>query len=87
MFTLLEPVPQGLWASYHLFGLLSFGQGLSTTIVTLSAAACVRKQTSFIKKLDRKEKKLCVCIFTGPDNSRAVLPVLSPHGGVHHRHR
>lgn len=42
IFTLIDPVPQGLWASYHVFGLLSCGQGLCTAILTLTAAACVR---------------------------------------------
>ncbi|KAG7495053.1 hypothetical protein JOB18_043087 [Solea senegalensis] len=41
-FTLLEPVPQSLWASYHVFGLLSCGQGLCTAILTLTAAACAK---------------------------------------------
>ncbi|XP_056255581.1 uncharacterized protein LOC130183868 [Seriola aureovittata] len=40
IFTLLDPVPQSLWACYHVFGLLSCGQGLCTTILTLTAAAC-----------------------------------------------
>ncbi|XP_071351737.1 uncharacterized protein [Trachinotus anak] len=40
IFTLLDPVPQSLWASYHVFGLLSCGQGLCTAILTLTAAAC-----------------------------------------------
>ncbi|XP_078104859.1 uncharacterized protein LOC144516979 [Sander vitreus] len=42
IFTLIDPVPQSLWASYHVFGLLTFGQGLCTTILTLTAAACVK---------------------------------------------
>ncbi|XP_040926678.1 uncharacterized protein LOC121202233 [Betta splendens] len=40
--TLLEPVPQSLWASYHVFGLLSFGHGLCTVILTLMATACAK---------------------------------------------
>ncbi|XP_050930576.1 uncharacterized protein LOC127143121 [Lates calcarifer] len=40
VFTLLDPVPQSLWASYHVFGLVSCGQGLCTAILTLTAAAC-----------------------------------------------
>lgn len=43
--TLMDPVLQGLWASYHVFGVLSFGHGVCTTILTLTAAACVRKKT------------------------------------------
>nr|XP_046239416.1 uncharacterized protein LOC124056233 [Scatophagus argus] len=42
IFTLIEPVPQSLWASYHVFGLLTCGQGLCTAILTLTAAACVK---------------------------------------------
>ncbi|XP_033181125.1 probable intracellular septation protein A [Mastacembelus armatus] len=42
IFTLVDPVPQSMWASYHVFGLLSFGQGLCTAILTLTAAACVK---------------------------------------------
>ncbi|KAM8757192.1 uncharacterized protein AB9X84_010132 [Acanthopagrus schlegelii] len=42
VFTLIDPVPQSLWASYHVFGLLSCGHGLCTTILTLTAAACVK---------------------------------------------
>ncbi|XP_068598172.1 uncharacterized protein [Brachionichthys hirsutus] len=41
-FTLIEPIPQGLWASYHAFGLLSCGQGLCTAILTLTAGDCVK---------------------------------------------
>lgn len=42
IFTLLDLVPQPLWASYHMFGLLSCGHGLCTVILTLTASACVR---------------------------------------------
>ncbi|XP_070813749.1 uncharacterized protein [Chaetodon trifascialis] len=42
VFTLLDPVPQSLWASCHVFGLLTCGQGLCTAILTLTAAACVK---------------------------------------------
>ncbi|XP_019716721.1 uncharacterized protein LOC109510671 isoform X2 [Hippocampus comes] len=42
VFTLIDPVPQGLWASYHMFGLLSFGHGLCCAILTLTATACAR---------------------------------------------
>lgn len=42
LFTMMDPVPQGLWASYHVFGLLSWGHGLCTAVLTLTAAACVR---------------------------------------------
>nr|XP_057945632.1 uncharacterized protein LOC131139738 [Doryrhamphus excisus] len=42
VFTLVETVPQGLWASYHVFGLLSFGHGICTTILTLTAATCAK---------------------------------------------
>ncbi|XP_070697817.1 uncharacterized protein [Pempheris klunzingeri] len=40
IFTLMDPVPQGIWACYHVFGLLTCGHGLCTTILTLTAAAC-----------------------------------------------
>ncbi|XP_042078992.1 uncharacterized protein LOC121814898 [Haplochromis burtoni] len=42
IFTLTDPVHQSLWAAYHVFGLLSCGQGLCTTILTLTAAACAK---------------------------------------------
>lgn len=42
IFTLMDPVPQSLWAAYHVFGLLSCGQGLCTAILTLTAAACAK---------------------------------------------
>lgn len=42
IFTVIDPVPQSLWALYHVFGLLSFGQGLCTAILTLTAAACAK---------------------------------------------
>ncbi|XP_051269799.1 uncharacterized protein LOC127371169 [Dicentrarchus labrax] len=42
IFTLIEPVPQSLWAAYHVFGLLTCGQGLCTAILTLTAAACAK---------------------------------------------
>ncbi|XP_039857596.1 uncharacterized protein LOC120714964 isoform X2 [Simochromis diagramma] len=42
IFTLTDPVYQSLWAAYHVFGLLSCGQGLCTTILTLTAAACAK---------------------------------------------
>ncbi|XP_062259876.1 uncharacterized protein LOC133968073 [Platichthys flesus] len=42
VFTLLDPVPQSLWASYHVFGLVSCGQGLCTIILTLTATACAK---------------------------------------------
>ncbi|XP_059925075.1 uncharacterized protein LOC132470452 isoform X2 [Gadus macrocephalus] len=40
LLTVLEPVPVSFRAAYHVFGLLSFGQGLCTTILTLTATAC-----------------------------------------------
>ncbi|XP_041836764.1 uncharacterized protein LOC121636964 [Melanotaenia boesemani] len=40
IFTLLDPVPQSLWAAYNVFGLLSFGHGLCTAILTITAAEC-----------------------------------------------
>ncbi|XP_070759290.1 uncharacterized protein [Enoplosus armatus] len=40
IFTLIDPVPQSLWASYHVFGLLTCGHALCTAILTLTAAAC-----------------------------------------------
>ncbi|XP_061639419.1 uncharacterized protein LOC133483003 isoform X2 [Phyllopteryx taeniolatus] len=42
VFTLIDPVPQGLWASCHVFGLLSFGHGVCCAIMTLAAAACAK---------------------------------------------
>ncbi|XP_040058697.1 uncharacterized protein LOC120834658 [Gasterosteus aculeatus] len=42
IFTLMDPVPPSLWASYHVFGLLTCGQGLCTAVLTLTAAACAR---------------------------------------------
>ncbi|XP_068450534.1 uncharacterized protein [Clinocottus analis] len=42
IFTLIDPVPQSLWASYHGFGLLTCGQGLCTAILTLTAASCAK---------------------------------------------
>ncbi|XP_056886155.1 uncharacterized protein LOC130524232 [Takifugu flavidus] len=41
LFTMMDPIPQSLWASYHVFGLLSWGHGLCTAVLTLTAAACV----------------------------------------------
>ncbi|CAJ1050588.1 probable intracellular septation protein A [Xyrichtys novacula] len=40
IFTLIDPVPQSLWAACHMFGLLTCGQGLCTAILTLTAASC-----------------------------------------------
>ncbi|XP_056462819.1 uncharacterized protein LOC130402612 [Gadus chalcogrammus] len=40
LLTVLEPVPVSFRAAYHVFGLLSFGQGLCTTILTLTATSC-----------------------------------------------
>ncbi|XP_055016314.1 uncharacterized protein LOC129410996 [Boleophthalmus pectinirostris] len=42
VFTLLEPVPLSVWRCYYMFGLLSFGHGLSTVILTLTAASCAK---------------------------------------------
>ncbi|KAJ4927195.1 hypothetical protein JOQ06_014930 [Pogonophryne albipinna] len=42
VFTLIDSVPQSLWASYHVFGILTCGQGLCTAILTLTAAACAK---------------------------------------------
>ncbi|XP_034143397.1 uncharacterized protein LOC117592947 [Esox lucius] len=41
-FTLMDPVPQRFRAAYHAFGLLSFGQGLCTMALTLTAQQCVK---------------------------------------------
>ncbi|XP_054586386.1 uncharacterized protein [Nothobranchius furzeri] len=41
-FTLLDPVPQSLWAAYYVFGLMSCGHGLCTSILTLTAASCAK---------------------------------------------
>lgn len=56
IFTLTDPVHQSLWAAYHVFGLLSCGQGLCTTILTLTAAACVRKKKSNISQFNPSKK-------------------------------
>ncbi|KAL0978725.1 hypothetical protein UPYG_G00174350 [Umbra pygmaea] len=40
-FTLIDPVPQSFKAAYHGFGLVSFGQGLCTIVLTLKAKQCV----------------------------------------------
>ncbi|XP_054878589.1 uncharacterized protein LOC129353332 isoform X1 [Poeciliopsis prolifica] len=45
VFTLLDPVPQGLWAACHVFGFLSCGHGLCTAILTLTAASCAKTTT------------------------------------------
>ncbi|XP_078803158.1 uncharacterized protein tardbpb [Oryzias latipes] len=42
LFTLIDPLPQSLWASFHVFGLLSCGHGLCTSVLTLTAAECVK---------------------------------------------
>uniref|UniRef100_UPI0037E76E44 uncharacterized protein n=1 Tax=Semicossyphus pulcher TaxID=241346 RepID=UPI0037E76E44 len=47
IFTLIDPVPPSLWASYHVFGLLTCGHGLCTAILTLTAASCVRNTLVF----------------------------------------
>ncbi|XP_060899014.1 inner membrane-spanning protein YciB [Labrus mixtus] len=56
--TLTDPVPQSLWASYHVFGLLTCGHGLSTAVLTLTAASCVRNRLlpfrSYIQISDSK---------------------------------
>ncbi|XP_061730600.1 uncharacterized protein LOC133535109 isoform X2 [Nerophis ophidion] len=40
VFTLTETVPQGLWASFQVFGLLSLGHTVCSAILTLTASAC-----------------------------------------------
>ncbi|XP_077385011.1 uncharacterized protein LOC144023429 [Festucalex cinctus] len=40
VFTLIELIPQGLWASCHAFGLLSLGHGVCCATLTLTAATC-----------------------------------------------
>ncbi|KAK5872595.1 hypothetical protein PBY51_013279 [Eleginops maclovinus] len=42
VFTMIDPVPHSLWASYHVLGILTCGQGLCTAILTLTAAACAK---------------------------------------------
>ncbi|XP_037831176.1 uncharacterized protein LOC119616964 isoform X3 [Kryptolebias marmoratus] len=42
IFTLMDLVHQSLWAAYHVFGLLSCAHGLSTAILTLTAAPCAK---------------------------------------------
>ncbi|XP_033938068.1 uncharacterized protein [Pseudochaenichthys georgianus] len=66
VFTLIDSVPQSLWASYHVFGILTCGQGLCTAILTLTAAACVRNRLNIIIKFCRETtaSKLCIYIFT-----------------------
>ncbi|CAB1314654.1 unnamed protein product [Coregonus sp. 'balchen'] len=41
-FTLIDPVPQCFRAAYHGFGLVSFGQGLCTIALTLTAQQCAK---------------------------------------------
>ncbi|KAM9758484.1 uncharacterized protein ACNS7B_005465 isoform 2-T2 [Menidia menidia] len=40
--TLMDPVPQSLWAACHAFGLLSCGHGLCTAILTITASECAK---------------------------------------------
>ncbi|XP_033823158.1 uncharacterized protein LOC117371566 [Periophthalmus magnuspinnatus] len=42
VFTLLDPVPLSVWRCYYMFGLLSFGHGLSTVILTSTASSCAK---------------------------------------------
>ncbi|XP_072239228.1 uncharacterized protein [Leuresthes tenuis] len=42
IFTSIDPVPQSLWAAYHVFGLLSCGHGLCTAILTITASECAK---------------------------------------------
>ncbi|XP_074524896.1 uncharacterized protein LOC141789392 [Halichoeres trimaculatus] len=47
IFTVIDPVPQSLWAALHVFGLLTCGHGLCTTVLTLTAASCVRNRLKY----------------------------------------
>ncbi|XP_042563777.1 uncharacterized protein LOC122132917 [Clupea harengus] len=38
--TLIDPVPQSFSVAFHLFGVISFAQGLCTALLTLLAADC-----------------------------------------------
>ncbi|XP_063072357.1 uncharacterized protein LOC134463031 [Engraulis encrasicolus] len=38
--SLLDPVPESFRVAFHLFGVVSFTQGLCTTLLTLQAADC-----------------------------------------------
>ncbi|XP_034543359.1 probable intracellular septation protein A [Notolabrus celidotus] len=42
IFTVIDPVPQSLWVAYHVFGLLTCGHGLCTTVLTLTATSCAK---------------------------------------------
>ncbi|XP_036386608.1 uncharacterized protein LOC118778917 [Megalops cyprinoides] len=39
--TLLDPVPQSFKAAFHVFGVVSFTEGLCTTALTATAANCL----------------------------------------------
>lgn len=45
--TLIDPVPQSFSVAFHLFGVISFAQGLCTALLTLLAADCVRSSFNF----------------------------------------
>ncbi|XP_038552964.1 probable intracellular septation protein A isoform X2 [Micropterus salmoides] len=74
IFTLIYPVPQSLWASYHVFGLLTCGHGLCTAILTLTAAACYR--------VFRCERRTVVDQQAACDRKQSSCPTLTsdtPH--------
>ncbi|XP_064423873.1 uncharacterized protein LOC135360537 isoform X2 [Latimeria chalumnae] len=42
LLTLQDPVPQGVKAAFHVFGVGSFSVGLSTTVLTATATDCAK---------------------------------------------
>ncbi|KAL4658484.1 hypothetical protein GN956_G2092 [Arapaima gigas] len=42
MLTLIDPVPQKLKAAFHVFGVVSFAEGLCTIIMTATGAQCAK---------------------------------------------
>ncbi|XP_035243450.1 uncharacterized protein LOC118210984 [Anguilla anguilla] len=42
VFTLLDPVPQAFKAAFHVFGVVSFAEGLCTTVLTATATTCAK---------------------------------------------
>lgn len=93
IFTLTDPVHQSLWAAYHVFGLLSCGQGLCTTILTLTAAACVRKKKAILASSTPQKNSCSISMismygmFTGQNHPWAVLHVPCPNSGLCYQYR
>ncbi|XP_008287325.1 uncharacterized protein LOC103362665 isoform X2 [Stegastes partitus] len=87
IFTLMDPVPQSVWAAYHVFGLLSCGHGLCTAILTLTAAACVRKTIIVCFTIKQNPSQWFVCVSTGPNHPRAVPHVPDSNSGLDSEYR